>query len=170
MSLTSVSALDAARLVENGAMLIDVREPDEFARARIHGAQNHPLGRISRLDSTRPAIFICRSGARTRANAAHLATCHFGESYMLSGGLDGWRKAGLPVAENHTAPLEIMRQVQIAAGLLILAGLALGLAIDPAFLALTGFVGAGLTFAGLTGWCGMAHLLAKMPWNRSAAA
>ena len=62
-----------------------------------------------------------------------------------------------------------MRQVQIAAGLLILAGLILGLAVSDRFLGLSAFVGAGLLFAGTTGWCGMARLLAIMPWNRTAA-
>ena len=61
-----------------------------------------------------------------------------------------------------------MRQVQIAAGALILAGVILSVTVNPAFLGLSAFVGAGLTFAGVTGWCGMAHLLALMPWNKAA--
>ena len=84
--------------------------------------------------------------------------------------LDAWTAAGLPVEEDRNAPLELMRQVQIAAGLLVLTGVGLGFAASPAFFGLAGFVGAGLTFAGATGWCGMAKLLAAMPWNRPAAA
>jgi len=90
--------------------------------------------------------------------------------YLLDGGLDAWRKANLPVEEDRSQPLEIMRQVQIAAGSLVLIGVLLGLTVAPGWFGLSGFVGAGLVFAGTTGWCGMAHLLSIMPWNRRAAA
>ena len=59
-----------------------------------------------------------------------------------------------------------MRQVQIVAGSLVLLGVVLGTTVSPLFLLLSGFVGAGLVFAGLSGWCGMAQLLALAPWNR----
>jgi rhodanese-related sulfurtransferase len=113
-------------------------------------------------------IFLCRSGMRTAANADKLAAC-CGEGYLLEGGLDGWRQAGLPVEEDRKAPLEIIRQVQIAAGSLVLIGVLLGFLVAPAWFGLTAFVGAGLVFAGATGWCGMATLLARMPWNRRSA-
>jgi hypothetical protein len=80
--------------------------------------------------------------------------------------LEGWKRAGFAVHSNRKAPLEIMRQVQIAAGVLILLGVALGALAHPGFYALSALVGAGLTFAGATGWCGMAMLLKTMPWNR----
>jgi hypothetical protein len=63
-----------------------------------------------------------------------------------------------------------MRQVQIEAGSLVLLGIVLGVWVAPAFLGLSAFVGAGLAFAGLSGWCGVARLLALMPWNRPARA
>ncbi|WP_370515216.1 DUF2892 domain-containing protein [Erythrobacter sp. THAF29] len=63
-----------------------------------------------------------------------------------------------------------MRQVQIAAGILILVGVVLGTLTSPLWYGLSGFVGAGLLFAGVTGWCGMANLLSLMPWNRRASA
>ncbi|MFI5002997.1 MAG: YgaP-like transmembrane domain, partial [Reyranellales bacterium] len=115
-------------------------------------------------------IFHCRSGARTTANASRLAGTVGCEAYILEGGLDAWKKAGLPVATDASQPIEIMRQVQIAAGSLVLLGVVLGVWVAPAFLGLSAFVGAGLTFAGVSGWCGMAKLLALMPWNRRAAA
>jgi hypothetical protein len=83
--------------------------------------------------------------------------------------LDAWKRAGLPVAEDRRQPLELMRQVQIAAGSLALLGAVLGAAVNPWFHALSGVVGAGLVFAGVTGTCGMATLLRQMPWNRAAA-
>lgn len=171
MTLATISPAEARRLAaERGAVLVDIREPDEFARASIPGSENHPVGRIGALGCPQPVVFLCRSGMRTSANAGKLAACHTGDAYLLEGGLEGWRKAGLPIAEDARAPLEIMRQVQITAGLLILAGVALGFLVAPAWFGLSAFVGAGLTFAGVSGWCGMAKLLAVMPWNRRAAA
>jgi hypothetical protein len=58
--------------------------------------------------------------------------------------------------------------VQIVAGSLVLLGVLLGAVVAPGFYALSGFVGAGLLFAGVSGICGMARLLTVMPWNRHA--
>jgi rhodanese-related sulfurtransferase len=169
--LKTISPARAAELVRKGAVLIDIREADEHARERIPGARHHAL---SRIDAESPAragddvlVFHCRSGARTRGNAARLsAATQACETYILEGGLDAWRKAGLPVTLDRSQPIDIIRQVQIAAGSLVLAGVVLGTLVAPGFYALSGFVGAGLLFAGSTGFCGMAHLLALMPWNR----
>ena len=78
----------------------------------------------------------------------------------------GWKQAGLITQEDTSQPLPLMRQVQIAAGLLTLCGVVLGFTLSSGFFLLSGFVGAGLLFAGLTGFCGMARLLKVMPWNR----
>lgn len=91
------------------------------------------------------------------------------ESYILEGGIDAWKKAGLPVAFDRKAPIPTMRQVQIVAGSLVVLGTVLGATVAPAFYALSAFVGAGLVFAGVTGFCGMERVLALMPWNRPAA-
>ena len=166
----TISPDEARRLIDEGARLVDIRGPDEFARARAKDAENRPLDRIDRIDCDGPIVFMCRSGMRTGSNAGQLAGCHPGEAFLLEGGLEAWRKAGLPVEEDRSQPLELMRQVQIAAGSLVLIGVVLGLAVAPGWVALSGFVGAGLVFAGTTGWCGMARLLSVMPWNRRASA
>lgn len=85
---------------------------------------------------------------------------------MVEGGIQGWKQAGLLTVEDKSQPLPLMRQVQIAAGLLILCGVVLGYSVSSGFFLLSGFVGAGLLFAGVTGFCGMARLLKVMPWNR----
>jgi rhodanese-related sulfurtransferase len=172
--LKTISPARAAELIRAGAVMIDVREADEHARERIPGARHHALSRIDqnapiRIDDD-VLIFHCRSGARTKGNAARLAAvtpqC---ETYMLEGGLDAWRKAGLPVALDRSQPIDLMRQVQIAAGSLVLIGVLLGAFVAPGFYVLSGFVGAGLLFAGVSGFCGMARLLSVMPWNRRAS-
>ena len=153
-----------------GAALIDIRAADEHARSRIPGAKNLPLGSALDIGDAPAVIFHCRSGMRTDAHAASLAASSPCEAYLLEGGIDAWRAAGLPVITDAKAPLEIMRQVQITAGLLVLTGVILSLTVSQAWIGLSGFVGAGLTFAGISGWCGMAKVLALMPWNRRAAA
>lgn len=171
--LKPISPSDLKRKLDAGeAILIDVRETDEHAREHILGARLAPLSAIDAHDFDRDhdkaAVFHCRSGMRTQANAAKLLACGFRDAYCLEGGIEAWKAAGLPTHTNRKAPLELMRQVQIAAGMLILTGVLLGWLVSPAFYALSAFVGAGLTFAGVTGWCGMAMLLKTMPWNRAS--
>lgn len=170
VTLKSVSPTDASALVRDGALLIDIRESDEFARERIPGALHMPLSRLENTtvpnDQGGVVIFHCRSGARTRANVNRLAAVAGGAAYFMDGGLQSWKAAGLPVLHDRKQPIEIMRQVQIAAGLMVVTGVVLGAIVAPAFYWLASLVGAGLIFAGLTGTCGIAKLLAWMPWNR----
>lgn len=168
MTIPSIDVTRAKRLIDEGALLIDVREADEYARERVPGARNHPLSRLGAIQSrgAEAVIFHCRSGARTAGNAKQLAGATDCQAYLLEGGIDAWKKAGLPVEIDRRQPIEIMRQVQITAGSLVVLGVVLGVFAAPAFLALSAFVGAGLVFAGVSGWCGMARLLALMPWNR----
>lgn len=169
--MNTITPQAAAQLIEQGALLVDIRNPDEHARERIAAATNLPLAQLPGLlpqVAGKPVIFHCLSGQRTAMNAQRLAACVNGECYVLEGGLRGWRNAGLPVQCAARQPLEIMRQVQLATGSLVLLGVALGMLVSPWFYVLSGFVGAGLMFAGATGFCGMARLLMRMPWNRAA--
>jgi rhodanese-related sulfurtransferase len=170
MTLPTIDATQAKQLIDQGAVLIDIREADEHARERVPGARNRPLSKLTALESNgaKTVIFHCRSGARTAANAPQLASATDCQAYILEGGLDAWKRAGLPVATDTRQPIEIMRQVQITAGSLVLLGVALGFWVSPAFFGLSTFVGAGLVFAGVSGWCGMAKMLAFLPWNRRA--
>lgn len=174
-TLTKLKAADTAdRLKAGKAVLIDIRERDEYAREHIPGAVSLPVSALDeadlKLEAGQQAIFHCKSGMRTDSNCARLAQHVEGDAYMLEGGLDAWRAHGLPTAKDLKAPLEINRQVQIAAGSLVLLGVILGWLITPAFFGLSAFIGAGLMFAGISGWCGMANVLAIMPWNRRSAA
>lgn len=167
-------AIVADRVRFGRAVIVDIREPDEFARRHVKGALSRPLSSFEtahlKIDPGKEVVFTCRSGMRTAANCDRLASSVDGVAFVLEGGVDGWAADGLPVEEDRKAPLEIMRQVQIAAGSLVLAGVILGFAVNPAFYALAALIGAGLTFAGVTGFCGMARLLSIMPWNRPAGA
>lgn len=169
--LPMISPQDAERMLrEGGARLIDVREPGELAEIRIPGAEAAPLSvlpwmRLEPAADGKAVIFTCRSGRRTTAASDRLEAAAGGPAWQLEGGVAAWIQAGLPV-ERGRKMIPVMRQVQIAAGLLVLAGLAGGL-VQPALLWLSAFVGAGLVFAGVTGTCALGSLLAAMPWNRN---
>ncbi|NMM79587.1 hypothetical protein B2J86_01340 [Acidovorax sp. SRB_14] len=174
MSLQPLSPQAARQLIVDGAVLIDIRAADENARERIAQARHVPMeqlaGQALATGAARAVIFHCRSGNRTRMNAQALAASTPGDAYALEGGLDAWKQAGLPVVADATQPLELSRQVQIAAGSMVVLGAVLGATVSPWFHALSGFVGVGLVFAGISGFCGLARVLMAMPWNRKALA
>lgn len=171
MTLRKIDAKTTHDWMKAGkAVLIDVREPDEWIKEHVPEAHLVPLSGFNPEDFPKEhdkiAVFHCRSGGRTEAAAPQILQSGFREVYQLDGGIQGWRAAGLHVNENAKAPISIMRQVQIAAGSMVVLGIVLAVLISPWFMALSAFVGAGLTQAGITGNCAMASLLKHMPWNR----
>jgi rhodanese-related sulfurtransferase len=174
-ALNKIDVPKAKALLDSGkAVLVDIRESDEFAREHVPGAHHVPLSGFSPTDFPgdrgKIAIFHCASGARTAEAAPRILGSGFAEVYQLEQGLAGWKKAGLSTVVNHKMPISLQRQVQITAGMMVLVGVILGFTVSPWFFALSGFVGAGLTFAGVSGTCAMASLLAVMPWNRRSLA
>lgn len=152
-------------------LLIDVRTPAEHGEIHIEGSTLMPLDRLDpekARDGDEVRVLVCRSGKRAEQARQKLAAAGCENLAVLEGGVTAWEQAGLPVTRGKSV-FSLERQVRIAAGLLVLTGVALGYLVHPAFFGLSAFVGAGLTFAGLTDWCGMAMLLAKMPWNQRAA-
>lgn len=162
-------------LLAGRAVLIDVREGDEHAREHIEGAQLMPLSRFdpakvaALANSGRRVILHCRSGRRSAEASRMCVPLAGGDAPLLTltGGIDAWKAAGLPVVASRAAPpISIMRQVQLIVGVCTLIGSALAWFVDPAFVGIPAFFGAGLAFAGASGTCAMASLLAAMPWNR----
>ncbi|MEB3322307.1 MAG: rhodanese-like domain-containing protein [Synechococcaceae cyanobacterium] len=158
----------AERRRRGQVVIVDVREPMEYVGGHIPGSLNIPLGRLDQAPLPEgPLVLVCQSGNRSsRAREALRARGHHHPVADLEGGVPAWRDAGYPVEARRGAPLPLMRQVQIVAGGMVLLGVVLSLAVAPAWIALTAFVGAGLVFAGLTGACPLAGLLGRMPWNR----
>ena len=153
--------------------LVDVRTPAEHGEVHIAGSALMPLDRLDpekvrEQAAGQPCVLVCRSGKRAEQARQKLAASGCSPLAVLEGGVAAWEAAGLPV-ERGRAVMSLERQVRIAAGLLVLTGVALGATVHPAFFGLSAFVGAGLVFAGITDWCGMGMLLARMPWNRRAA-
>lgn len=169
--ICEVSPQELAAMQARGeALIVDVREPEEYAREHIEGAINIPLSKVEpgALPDAGEKIIVlhCRSGVRSEQAAKALLSGGCDAAHHLKGGIKAWRQAGLSVVENRKVPISIIRQVQIVAGLMVVAGTLLGTLVNPWWLLLSGFVGAGLTFAGLTGTCGLAVVLGKMPWNQ----
>jgi len=151
--------------------VVDVREPSEFAEERIPGAVNMPLSsfdptRVPRSTPDHPVVMQCRTGNRSMQASRRLLDAGWEEVIHLQGGLERWKQLRFPLTRTANAPISIMRQVQITAGSLVVLGTVLGAFVSPWWLLLSGFVGSGLIFAGVTNTCGMALLLARMPWNQ----
>ncbi len=155
------------RLQDDATLLVDVRTPAEFREVHVQGAVNVPLDRLdaSEFAGREGVCVICRSGGRgAKAQQALLEGGVAGVA-NVEGGTLACEAAGLPVARGKKT-MSLERQVRISAGSLVVTGVVLGAAVHPAWLGLAGFVGAGLVFAGVTDTCGMAMVLARMPWNQ----
>lgn len=159
-------------LASGEAVLIDVREPDEHARERISGATCLPLSRFQPAQLGRfpgkMLVLHCRAGPRS-TDACRMALLAGLKACSMRGGIEAWKEQGLPVILNVALPrMSVLRQVQVTVGSAVLAGSVLAWAVHPAWLVVPAFFGLGLVFAGMSGFCGMAVLVAKMPWNRVA--
>ena len=176
MTTTTVTPLNAKAWLASGeAVLIDVREPDEFRAEHIPYAASLPLSTVGdrladvALPANRKILFHCQRGARgEKACVAVQAAGAAREVYNIEGGIEGWKAAGLPVVSQAAGSgVSIFRQVQIVVGALVLLGVVAGFSGIPSGFIAAGVLGAALLMAGLTGWCGLALLLAKMPWNKA---
>jgi len=149
--------------------LIDVRSAAEFAGGHIPGAINVPMTQVEARTpdiGEGPILMICEAGTRAAIAAGWLEG---GRTVaVLEGGTAAWRKAALPLVACVPSRWALERQVRLAAGVIVLAATLLAVLVNPKWVYLAMFVGAGLTFAGATNICGMAVMLAHMPWNRTS--
>lgn len=176
MSVTTITPQRLHELISKGepAELIDVRTPVEFREVHVTIARNVPLTELDakKIATTRntdsPLYVICKSGGRGRQACEQLIGAGYTNVTNVDGGTQAWDAAGLPVIRGKKA-ISLERQVRIAAGSLVLTGAVLSQLVHPWWIGLSGFVGAGLIFAGITDTCGMGLMLARMPWNNVAS-
>jgi rhodanese-related sulfurtransferase len=174
-SKTSVSPRELSRLLAEGCSLemFDVRTPAEYAAEHVPGARLIPLDELDaaaflrqRGPGGQPIYVLCQSGSRARRAIEMFERAGFHGCVLVEGGTQAWIDAGLPVNRGKSKVLPLMRQVQLTVGFVSAVGAALALAVNPWFAVVPLLAGCGLLFAGLSGFCGLALLLAKMPWNR----
>jgi rhodanese-related sulfurtransferase len=177
--VATISPKQLAELRQSQAKveLIDVRTPVEYREVHVDIAQNVPLDQLDPAalvqarngPANSPLYLICRSGSRGQQACEKFLKAGFTNVVNVEGGTMACVEAGLPVIRGKSA-ISLERQVRIAAGLLVIIGSALGYFAHPYWIGLPAFVGAGLTFAGITDTCGMGMILARMPWNQVASA
>lgn len=173
MTYTTISPEELSELTDPD--VIDVRTPAEFGELHAPGARNFPLSSLNPtelLESRngkhgQPIYVMCRSGNRAAKACEKLAAAGCAEIVHVTGGVNAWNAAGLPVVRGKKA-MSLERQVRIVAGFLVVLGAILGYFVNINCVWLSAFIGAGLMYAGLTDTCGMAMVLAKMPWNQRA--
>ena len=171
------ATVSAQRLADPGGQgdvdLIDVRTPVEFREVRVVIARNvppdsldpHAVMKERHGTASNSLYVICRSGERASKACQRFVDAGYTNVVNVEGGMQAWDEAGLPLLRGKkTVSLE--RQVRIAIGFFVLLGVLLGFSVSPYFNGLSAFLGAGLMFAGITDPCGMAMMLAKMPWNQ----
>ncbi len=168
-----ISISELRQMMSQGepVVLIDVRSPGEFASGHVPEAINIPLEQVSaRLSDlpNKPVAILCQSGRRA-GMACEVLSDRRDDLMIVEGGTQAWVKAGYGTVSTTGSRWSLERQVRLAAGILVLVGTGLSLFASQAWIGLAMFVGAGLTFAGLTNYCGMAMILAKLPWNKPAA-
>lgn len=161
---------------EPAALLLDVRTSAEFKREHIAGATMVPLADLEpaaflkeQAKEHQKVFVICQSGARARKAIDAFEKAGFSNCALVKGGMEAWVQAGLPVERSSSAGLPISQQVQITVGFIVAVGSLLTLIVHPKFVWIPLFMGCGLIFAGTTGFCGLALILARMPWNRLSA-
>ena len=162
------------RKKEEGLHFVDVRSPAEYEAVHATGSKLYPLDSLDPkrvvfelgVSAQTPVVLLCAGGNRARKAAEKFHAEGIPHCLVVEGGTKAWEAAGLPVVKGKGS-ISIERQVRIGAGTMVLLGVLLGSWVDPLWFFLSGFVGAGLIFAGVTDWCGMGLLLAKMPWNQA---
>jgi rhodanese-related sulfurtransferase len=172
-TMQDVEATTLKMWLERGeALLIDVREPSEYAAEHIPDAQLLPLSTfdLARVpqEAGKKVVLHCVMGKRSEQAGQKLLDAGFTTVYNFRGGVQAWKDAGYTTTRGQQAPLSLQRQAQIVSGSLVLLGTLLGVIGSPWFLLLSGAVGIGFVYAGVSGTCGMATLLARLPYNQRA--
>ena len=150
--------------------VIDVREFSEYEAERVSGASLMPLSQFAQhagaVDAERTVYVLCRSGNRATQAAQQLVQRGHQDVRVVEGGVQAWAAAGFPLERGAARVWSLERQVRFTAGLLVLIGVILAVTVNPWFVGLSGFIGAGLVFSAATDTCGMGMVLARMPWNQ----
>jgi rhodanese-related sulfurtransferase len=172
----SPQQLQAMRERGQAVELIDVRTPAEYRAGHAAGAKLLPLDQLnqatlptqlqqSAAGPEQPLYLTCQSGLRAQQAAERLMGAGYSNLVLVEGGTQAWKQAGLPM-QRCGQVISLERQVQITLGSLLVLKVFFGFTVHELFFVAAALIGAGLIVAGITHWCGMARLLARLPWNR----
>jgi rhodanese-related sulfurtransferase len=166
----NISPDELKNLINKGNIsLIDIREVDEHKTGYIENSINMPMSKfdiktVEKIESENIVIY-CLSGMRCEKILGQLSQIENKNIFKLNGGINAWKSINGAIIRDGSA-FSIMQQVLMIAGSLVLLGSILSLSLNINWVFLPMFIGAGLLFAGITGWCGMAKILSFMPWNK----
>lgn len=174
--MSTITVHELNHLFERGlhknSLVIDVRTPAEYQASRIATVVNRPLDQLENhvpeFHDYQTIYIHCQSGSRSQKACEKLRELGVHHYVNVVGGISAWEQAGLPTVKAK-GTLPIIQQVMIAAGMLVLLGVSLSAFFHVGWIGLSAAVGAGLLYAGISGQCFMAMLLAKMPWNAPTA-
>jgi rhodanese-related sulfurtransferase len=175
--------INAAEFIElskqHNPTIIDIRTHAEIDSESINNCIALPLQELSgaglskALDSSetekQSVYLLCQSGRRADMAVSKLSDFKGPELVIIEGGLNALKEAGITIIKGSKNVISLERQVRIAAGALVLTSVITGLLIHPGLYGIAAFVGAGLMYAGISDNCGMALVLAQMPWNKRKA-
>ncbi|ASN41004.1 rhodanese-like domain-containing protein [Paeniglutamicibacter terrestris] len=153
-------------------VVLDVRSAAEFESLHILGSYNVPLPLLAEHTEELAAklntkvVLVCQSGVRATEAKTNLASVGFGNAHVLAGGVPAYHQAGGQTVEGSKR-WDLERQVRMAAGSLVIAGLVGGRFLSPQIRSVAGVIGAGLTFSAATNTCAMGKALSVMPWNKT---
>lgn len=175
-TLSSVNVIDAGQLRQlqhesPDLRILDVRTGGEFQTAHIPGSYNVPLDTLGEhvrdfANVDHPVVLVCQTGGR--AIQAHNKLTEAGKHTLriLEGGLAAWQTAGGDITRGEAERWAMDRQVRLAAGTMVLAGIAASTVI-PGAKWFAGAIGSGLTFSAVSNTCAMGTALSKLPYNRT---
>lgn len=176
MSYLRIQPTDFINQKSSTTLILDVRTTAEAKASSLAGSVNIPLHELTperlRTDIAQSGkdgarvYLLCQVGRRAEMAADQLADQMDAELIVIDGGMEALKHLPISLQTNGKTVISLERQVRITAGFLVFTGVALGMLVNSNFYFLSGFVGAGLMFAGITDTCMMAILIARMPWNK----
>lgn len=179
MVMSYLSVTEYSKIAsDTKTVLMDVRMPPEFEQVHAENAVLEPLDKLDADAAAKKhglakqdAIYlICKSGARAKTAGQKFVLAGYENVILVEGGTEAWIAANLPVVRGQSKVLSLDRQIQIIVGSLVVIGVLLSHFVHPAWILLSAFVGCGLIFAGISGICALAIVVAKMPWNQASTA
>lgn len=176
MSHKRIHPADLMSQKDTDLCILDVRTAAEVQAESLPNCLHIPLHDLTpervqaelskRGQPTDTVFLLCQSGRRAEMAANQLQGHISPTLSIIEGGMNAVKQAQIPTQQSGNPGMSLERQVRIAAGFLVVAGVVLGTWAHPAFYGLAGVVGAGLMFAGITDTCMMGMAIARMPWNK----